>query len=177
MTFRHAWFGALLGATLLASCGGSSSSEQANPACPRVGIVTDLSRLTVFRAGAGRDLTDIAAQGGMELRGTKCLFARNAVDVDFDLAVVATLGPAGRTRVLDVDYFVAVVDPERNVTRHESFRVRLQFPEAQNRQLTVEPLSIRIPLPEKSRAPNYDVFVGFQLTDDQLVWNRAHRGG
>jgi hypothetical protein len=171
MKYGYGWLGALLGAALLAGCGGDPPPD---PACPRVAIVSELSRATFFREGGGRDLTDIAAETELSLRASKCTFARNAVDVELDLAIAAASGPADRTRTYDLDYFVAVVDPDRNVTRQETFRVRMQFTN-QPRALVLEPISTRIPLPDKARAPGYEVLVGLQLSDEQMAWNRSRR--
>ena len=156
-------------------CSSDLGPDKADPTCPRVAVVGELGRVTYFRAGLGRDITDITAEAEMEVRGIKCSFNRNNVDMEFDIAILASAGPADRTRSYGLDYFVGVMDPEGNMTRHESFRVQVQFTGNQPRQAATEPMATRIPVRDRARAPNYSVVVGFQLTDEQLQWNQGRR--
>lgn len=158
---------------VLAGCGNSSGTP--DPGCPRISIVTDLSRATYFRPGAGRDLTDVVAEGELELRDMKCVYARNQVDLDFHVLVGVAPGPAQRERQIDVEYFVAVMDPNRAITAKETFRARVDFGNGRQRRVLDEQITPRIPLGDKAAGGGYDVLVGFQLTPDQLQWNQQQR--
>lgn len=156
----------------LAACSGDAKPD---PGCPRISIVTDLAHATYFREGAGRDLTDVVAEGDLELRDLKCIYGRQQVDLDFHVLVAVVPGPADRTHQMDVDYFVAVMDPSRSITAKETFRVRVNFGDNRQRRIVDEQITPRIPLPDKTLGSGYDVVVGFQLTPEQVAWNQQRR--
>jgi hypothetical protein len=91
------------------------------------------------------------------------------------VAIAATRGPADRTRVADFDYFVAIADAQRTILAKEVFRVRFQFPQTQARVGLIEEIAPRIPLKDRAEGVSYQIVVGFQLTPEELEWNRTRR--
>ncbi len=152
-----------------------SACNRTPPACPRATILGDGASITQFRDGAGRDLTDITAQGDIVDVAVECDYDRTGVDVAMQVAIAATRGPADRARVADFDYFVAVADAQRNILAKEVFRVRFQFPQTQSRVGQVEEIAPRIPLKDRAQGVQYQILVGFQLTPEELEWNRTRR--
>jgi hypothetical protein len=152
-----------------------SACNRTPPACPRATILGDGATITQFRDGPGRDLTDVLAQAEIVDAAVDCDYDRSGVDVSMQIAIAATRGPADRARVADFDYFVAVADAQRNILAKEVFRVRFNFPDTQSRVGTVEQIEPRIPLKDRAEGVNYQIVVGFQLTPEQLEWNRTQR--
>ncbi len=180
---RKGALAALLLPLALGGCGslfGPSAEEQAAalaaPArCPRVAVVRDAAEVTLFRQGGGRDLTDVVTRGAvMDFRGG-CKPADGKVDVDFQLVLATERGPAFDGRDPTYQYFVAVADREGQVLAKQVFDATMRFAEGQNRAGSVEDLHQSIPLPQGRRAEDYQVLVGFQLTPDQLQFNRSER--
>ena len=151
-----------------------SACNRTPPACPRASIISDGATVTKFREGTGRDLTDVVAQGEIVDVAVECDYDRRGVDVALQVAIAAQRGPADRTRVAEFDYFVAVADSQRNILAKEVFRVRFQF-QNQARTGTIEEIEPRIPLKSRADGVEYQIIVGFQLTPDEIDWNRTQR--
>lgn len=152
-----------------------SACNRTPPACPRATILNDGATVTKFRDGPGRDLTDVTARAEIVDVAVDCDYDRGGVDVAMQVAIAATRGPADRARAADFDYFVAIADARRNILAKEVFRVRLEFPQTQSRVGTVEQIEPRIPLKDRAEGVDYEIVVGFQLTPEELEWNRTRR--
>ncbi len=156
-----------------AGCGGNKPE----PACPRGVIPIDSSTITQFRDGPGRDLTDVLATGSIQnLLLDQCKYDKNSVEVtNFQIAMTADRGPADRSKAADFEYWVAVVDPEKKILKKWEFTQHFDFGELNHVGTVIADLEPRIPLQDVMKAPAYQIVVGFQLTPDQLTWNRKQR--
>lgn len=164
---------ALAVALLIAGC-----SKKPEAACPQGLIPLDASKITRFRDGPGRDLTDVLVTANVQnILVDDCNYTKNAVDVrNFQIAITADRGPADRSRAADFQYWVAVVDPQRNILTRKTFPLHIAFPDNLTRVGTViDDLQLHIPMTDTMKAPTYQIIVGFQLTPDELAWNRSHR--
>jgi hypothetical protein len=165
-----------LGASLaLASCGVTGSNDPLPQAssCPAGLLLADASEATIFRDGPGRDLSDVVAQVRIADIAVACSHDRQGVRVDLQVAIGAERGPANRAGRHEADYFVALVDPEGNVLRRDSFRVAFVWPENRMRVGVVEDLEPRLVNVPRERAPAYRIWVGLQLNEEQLARNRS----
>lgn len=170
-----------LAALLLVGLAGCSSTNPlagtANvPPCPKVAVLTDAAHLTVFKDGAGRDLTDVKYDAEFGRITGECIYNKRdngKVTVEMTLQITARRGPADRDRLADVDYFVAVVDRQSNVLGRQEFQSRIQFPSDQTENTTQDELEQIIPLKKDQAGEDIDVLVGFKLTPEQLERNRA----
>ncbi len=164
---------ALAVAALVAGC-----SNKPQPACPRGVIPEDGASITRFRDGPGRDLTDVLVSGHIQgVLVDDCEYEKTAVAIhNFQIAITADRGPADRSKAADFDYWVAVVDPDRKILTRKDFTAHFDFAD----NLThvgrvIDDLELRIPLADVMKAPSYQIVVGFQLTPDELAWNRSQR--
>jgi len=153
-----------------------SRSEKPEAACPRGVIPADSASITRFREGPGRDLTDVVAEGEIANILVQCKYDRRSVTVDLQIAVTGDRGPADRSRMADFEYWIAIVDPQQNVVTKQSARVRFQFTDNRTRlgQILNE-FEPYIPLADLNKGPEYQIMVGFQLTPDELAWNRSQK--
>ena len=166
---------AVLALTVLAA--GCGSGDKVEPACPEGVIPLDASKITVFRDGPGRDLTDVLSTANIQNMLMQCRYEKNAVDIyNFQIAITADRGPADRSKMADYEYWIAIVDPQRNVLLRKTYKQHFDFPGNLTHVGTVvSDLDLRIPMPDVMKAPSYQVVIGFQLTPDQLAWNRSQR--
>ena len=63
----------------------------------------------------------------------------------------------------------------RDILAKEIFTSIVPFPEGRSQAGVVEELEQIIPLPDRKAGPNYEIIVGFQLTEEQLQQNRKRR--
>lgn len=163
----------------LAAC---EASNRPPPPCPNIVIVQDVSDITIFKAGSGRDLTDVDLEAQIVEFGGFCDTdidedsRAGEVVVEMELVLRATRGPANTSRDGSLRYFVAIADSEQNILAREEFDTAVEFEGNRNRIAFREELTQTIPLKRGELGDDYSIFVGFQLSDDQLEYNLQKRG-
>lgn len=172
-----AWFRSLpvlaLSALTLAGCG-TAGDTGPRFSCPRVVLVDDADRLTRF-AGQGRDLTDVDFEAEiMQLAGS-CGEDDGVIDVDLQIRIVASRGPADDDRRAPFAYFVAITDADERILARESFETAIEFPGNATRSGILERVAHRIPLPEGETGAGYAIYVGFELSREEFDYNRRRR--
>jgi|HigsolmetaAR203D_1030402.scaffolds.fasta_scaffold00476_23 hypothetical protein len=159
----------------LAACGTDDTAWNPDDpqGCPSVRIVSDADRITQFRDGPGRDLTDVVARGVIADFSGECAYEGNTVTVDLDLVIGAEKGPAAAAGdPARFVYFVAVADPELNILNKREFDTEIAFEGASSRAAVMEELVQVIPLERPVDGQYYQVLVGFQVSPEQLDYNR-----
>ena len=151
------------------------------PPCPNIVIVKDTAELTTFRPGPGRDLTDVVLDARIQRFDGTCeteLAADRSGEVEVDLQIFfeATRGPANRTRDGQFDFYVAIADQGGAILAKKVFRSEFEFEGNRNRIAGVEELTQQIPLRSGELGDAFDIFVGFQLSPEQLQYNRTKLG-
>ena len=155
----------------LAGCGGSDQPRFA-PACPQTGILRDGADMTRFRPN-GTDLTDMIVDGRIVGLSGKCSLddpthLRTVISVSMDL----TRGPAAQGRQADVTYFLAVSRGD-TILDKKDYTFNVSFPRNSDRvRLVGDQIDLVLPVDPKLSGAAYSILVGFQLTPDQLAFNR-----
>ncbi|WP_420345222.1 hypothetical protein [Pelagibius sp.] len=162
---------ALAAVALLAACAGD---EDAPRPCPEVVLLSDASKQVKF-SGQGRDLTDVLFEAEIEPGRVVCEYDDNTVDVDLQVRVVASRGPANSDRLANINYFVAVARADQTVLARESFDIAIPFPGNRTRVSGLEEIGQIIPLSQGEDGRDYRVYLGFDLTPEELQFNRANR--
>lgn len=165
---------------------GCSTDEQPPPAqiCPRISVLGNAEMLTKFAIGTGRDLTDVDHEVRIVDIRYGCTYTEDETDQPILAVAVAPVftadrGPANSDRQARFTYFVAIADPQRAILNKQMFDLQVSFPGNRSR-VTVSPddppVTIDIPPVAGRLGPDYHVFVGLQLTPDELEYNRRRRG-
>lgn len=147
------------------------------PPCPNIRIDSNTAGLTVFRPSGGTDITDIAYQAEIVSFEGTCKFDDEGVEVVMDIDLVVSGGPAAEPGEVDLYYFVAIPRFHPNPIGKKIFLRQHDLPGggARRERITESNIRIFIPLEDRLIAAAYDVYLGFQLTDEQLEYNRAQR--
>ncbi|MBP2302576.1 hypothetical protein [Azospirillum picis] len=151
---------------------GSNSPADLALACPKVNIVRDLQEVTVFRPG-GKDLTDMESRAALVDFTGNCEYTSNGVTVNVNAFLVAERGPALKGDGAKYQYFVALAQPDGTLVSKAFFDTDVTFQPGQQRAGSREELTPKIPLPKDGNAKDWKVYLGFQLTPEQLAFNRA----
>jgi hypothetical protein len=69
---------------------------------------------------------------------------------------------------------VAVIDRRQTILTKRDFVIDLSFPNSQSRLDITEQLEEFIPLPKDANGADYGIVIGFELTPDELQYNRDH---
>lgn len=160
---------ATLGLGLLAAaCGGNAPPPVP---CPQAYILADAERLIRFD-GTGRDLTDVFFEAEIEAVRTVCDYDEGVIDSLLEIVFKAGRGPALGDGDGELVYFVAIVRGDRSVARREAFSLPLPFQDEGPRFRLVEELEPRIPLRSGETGAGYRIVVGFELTPEELAYQR-----
>ena len=167
--------------------------------CPGLAVLRDAATITKFRPGGGRGEADIVYQGEItdarisclhDLRKPKSsgnfmtdLLARAAppppvgtMKMEITVIMRATNGPAAPPGPITMPYFVSVTDAQKNVLNKGAFEVAVDFPKARSRRLVTDaPIKLEIPIAKGQTGAEYGVFIGYQLTREELQYNRSGR--
>jgi len=165
---------------LLAGCGAYeriAGKEKQQAACPVSGVLQDADRLTAFAPGAGRDLTDVQLEARIDNIATSCLFDpnTNGFNVDMRVQFIASRGPAATESTARFNYFVAIADENEEILARESFDKPLDFADNRRQLVNVDELTFNIPRRGDAFLSDYSIYVGMQLTPEQLEFNRTTR--
>lgn len=150
--------------------------------CPKAAILADAAAITVFRQGSPGDVLDIALRSRLAIETYQCAWNLNpethAGTLVMSIAVTADTfrGPGLRDERIALPYFVAVTNKNRQVLVKSQFNVVADLPpnarrfEIRDRRVTVE-----MPVAPHQRETDFALLAGFQLTPDQLDYNRSKR--
>ena len=171
--------GALVAAGLVLA--GCADDIGAPPPCPNVVVVQDTAEVTKFLPGPGRDLTDVVLEVKIERFDGFCDTELDdgeavSVTVEMQLFLTAMRGPASRDRRGTVTYFVAIADQWETILAKETFASEFVFEGNRSRTTVFEDLTEEIPLQTGELGDVYNIYIGFQLTPDELKYNQRKLG-
>jgi len=148
------------------------------PPCPEVRIDSKTASYTVFKDGPGRDITDIAYDAEIVSFEGTCEFDDDGVEVNMDMDMMISGGPAVEPGPIDLYYFVAIPrfhpDPAGKKVFNRGYTIPRSGPRRE--RITESNIRVYIPLESEIVAGGYIIYLGFQLTNEQLEYNRSRRG-
>jgi hypothetical protein len=159
----------------LAACG---SERKARP-CPQVRVDAATASMTKFRDGPGRATGDIEYQ--VEIVGFKgqCIVDDEEFEVVMDMDLAIARGPAGNAGSVPISYFVAIPQLFPKPEGKKVFDVKYSLPgkAAAPQRLRETNIRVKIALEKDQTAAAYDIYLGLQITPEQLEYNRAQPRG
>lgn len=167
---------------LVAGCAGNDSKDEAP--CPAAKVLGEPSELTRFRDGPGRDPIDIRFEARMMRVSGECSYDLDGGEINVDLTVSmeATRGAASGDGAVNYRYFVAIAEwvpnggPDPVVLSREAFNVETRIPPGRRGLRYQDVLEITIPRPDDRNVRNYVLYLGFELTKDELSHNKDKFG-
>ncbi len=170
---------------LVAGCGAYDAlfgSGEIPPPCPHVAVFSDANTITRFHQGTGRDIIDVNFEGEITDIYGSCEHdidddtLGGTLTVEISLNIDLARGPANKDRRAAFDYFVAVADASKNILNKKIFGVDVEFPGNFTRlgwtDYPDQPVLLDIPLKAGKTGKDFNIFVGFQLTREELEYNR-----
>jgi hypothetical protein len=160
---------------LLAGCGPKTNTFA--PYCPAPKRLTDAAQITVYRPGApGQDLTDLVLQGAIVDVSGVCKNGddKNTVQADTSVTFRFARGPAMQGRAIDVPYLITITLGDE-IREQAALRLHVVFPSnVDTVTLVTDPLHMVFPVTKTTNAASYSIWAAFQLTEQQLDYNRQH---
>lgn len=159
----------------LASCQQLDTRPNVGP-CPVSGALYDASRLVELQ-GAERH-ENVGFTGSIEGVRSFCRYVgTNPITMEVEIDFAFGRGPKATSDTKTYPYFVAVSRRDRVVMAKEQFSVDVKFPAGVDIVRKTERLEgIQIPrATETVSGANFEIIAGFELTPDQLAFNRSGR--
>ncbi len=152
------------------------------PACPNVAVLPDAKDIVKFRPGQGRDLIDILYESELTNLSQSCVYdidentGEGTLTVEIGVFIDIARGPANRDRKAEFAYFIVITDQSKKVLNKQRFPVKVAFPGNLSRLTWADdpdaPAIVLIPLKGGKIGRDFNIFVGFQLSPEELEFNR-----
>lgn len=161
-----------LSLSLLSACSGDDERLRV---CPRVGVLYDASRLTLFGPSGTETNENVAYNAEIQNVKIRCKHDDDEVtaNVEFDLEIIA--GPMADSGKRTFRYFVAVTELNRRVLDKKYYTYDADFDDDNSRlRVTRKAGNIHFSFARLGRPDLYEILVGWDLTAAQLDYNRSH---
>lgn len=163
----------VIGSLVAASCSSLDDRPNVGP-CPVVGSLYEAQRL-VEVTGAERH-ENVGFTGAIESVHGYCRYVgKNPITMEVDINFAFGRGPMAKSDTRTYTYWTAVTRRDSSVLAKLNDSIKVTFPKGVDevrRRVTVS--GIVIPrASETISGVNFEVLVGFDLTDEQLEFNRS----
>lgn len=155
----------------------SKVADADNTPCPPLSLAPNLSEMIEFKnLSKPSAKTETARLRITEVQGI-CNIRDGNLIMDIAFTFDGSLGPMARVKKTDrpsfaFPYFVAVTGPDGNVLSKEIFAASMMYEANQNTLQLEETITQSMPLATNGNIPSYKIITGFQLTNEQLAYNR-----
>lgn len=155
----------------------AETSTQSASGCPTVRIVQDLNQVHQFVDGENPDPAQAVSSIRMTNVQDQCAVVKGNMVIDMTLAFEGQVGPKARAKSGDkpgfaYPYFIAITNNQGSIIAKEVFAVTLAYESGRDIETHVEQVRQMIPVAGMDQE-NYKVLIGFQLSEQELAFNRA----
>lgn len=166
----------------LAGCGGGGLPFMDPPIvlnCPDYFIVEDAASRTAFRPGQGRDIVDIEDRSKIGAVDLACISniktETNSGIMELIVRPVFAVerGAADADLKTSLPFFIVITDPNKNILFRHALSFDVSFAGNKTRLIATAPeVRMELPITKEWRDRYYKIYVGMELTADQLAYNR-----
>ena len=164
---------ALAAGAMLAAC--SNTADDPSPRCPQVLLLGDASDLVRFLESPGRANGNVEYEARFTGYHGSCEYSERGVDVQLATEIEVERGPAGTDGAIDFSYFLALPDRAGRAGHKQDFPVQGSLVADKERMSYRDDIEIFIPLKTPADGPATQIFLGFQLSPDEVEYNRKRR--
>jgi len=148
-----------------------SPKPEMPPPCPRAVVGENAGRLTRF-SGAGKDPANVVFEAEIADLAGSCVYNEDSIDVDLQIQLIASRGPAATDDSAKFNYFVAVARTDKTILSRDAFDAVIELAGNQTRNQTVEQLEQTIPIAKGGSGADLVIVVGLEMTPEELEFNR-----
>lgn len=157
--------------------GAESNRPNVGP-CPLMGVLYDSARIVEFAQPGVQRYANVAFTGEMRgVRGLCRYVGPDPIRMGIEIDMAFGRGPAATAEHKTYRYWVAVTRRGAAAIQKQYFDVNVAFPQGQDVVTHAEQIgSIVIPRANPNvSGENFEILVGFELTPDQIAFNREGR--
>lgn len=148
--------------------------------CPPIQVVPELGTLTEYSPMAQPSEKNLVSKVEIAEIGAACNgITKGNLSVDIAMILDGKAGPRARLTpderpTFAYPYFVALTTTDGEILAKEIHAASMNYGKNQNAQSITEERTHIFPLNGSTETGKYRILVGFQLTDEQLAYNRTH---
>ncbi len=159
---------------MLSACGLFGGNKSPPPPCPKVFLLKNANSVTYFRPTPIQDMTDILATIKIVDFMGECSYNKKRTKANISLKLTFDIkrGPADRKKETSFQYFVAIPKFHPAPKGKSIFLLRAKFKGSQTRIKLLDEVSVEIPISKNSKVDQYSVYIGLQVTPQQLKYKR-----
>ena len=146
--------------------------------CPVIKILKDAKKITSFKNDKAKDISDIMFEAEIIGYSGKCEYKKRdklETEIVIELEVLVDLfrGPANNTNSAKFGFFIAIPAFFPNPEGKKIFYQSITFPKNSDKiRMMDSEIIIRIPITDRNVNAKTIIFMGFNLTKNQLNYNR-----
>jgi hypothetical protein len=141
---------------LLASCA-NIADQDVETACPSAQIAVPSDQL-----GHRNDKGEVSFIARMDELASDCRENEATIEVDIAFTMKAERGPALEGDQLELVYYLATVDPDREIVDKQFLSIELAFEPDRQVSALREEVTVRLPIADEASGANYNLYLGFQ---------------
>ncbi|MDH3336068.1 MAG: hypothetical protein OEL50_05435 [Rhodospirillaceae bacterium] len=161
----------------LAGC--STTTNDTSLECPEVSILSEGSNLVRFAPGTRAAEQNIIHEELFDGFGGSCEhnIDDGVMSVEIIPQITSIKGPANTDGMARFEYFVALSDDRGKIINKQRFPVTITYPDDSGQTVWQEeiPVVLTLPLKDGESAAKWRVFMGLQLTRDELKYTKSER--
>jgi hypothetical protein len=147
--------------------------------CPASAVLADAAIVTKLKPGSSLQPNPANVMFTAEIAQPKleCDYDRaaNKLSVGVSFGIRAARGAAAQGADPALSVFVAIIDVDNNVVTKKVFQVAPAMGGKPQNTFTESLSSFAVPLGMDKRPADYEILAGFQLTPEELAYNRSPR--
>jgi hypothetical protein len=147
--------------------------------CPASAVLADAAIVTKLKPGSSLQPNPANVVFTAEMAQPKlaCNYDRlaNKLSVNVSFGIRGARGAAAQQADPALSVFVAIVDVDNNIINKRVFQVAPAMGGKPQNTFTESVSSLAVPLAMDKRPADYEILTGFQLTPEELAYNRTPR--
>lgn len=172
LPFRRLRLFVVLGALVLAACGSDGDVGGSAGLCPQTAILDDPSQIVRFKPDTEKGPGDLLFHMRLKTFSGECEFDEKEIAVDLRIAMEALRGPANEKGRAGFTYFVAVLGLDRKILVRQEFPMIVEFDGNDTQVNFSEEITVYIPRRKNDSTADYLVYLGYEMTPEELAYNR-----
>lgn len=163
---------AAAGLSVLAAC---AQFDQEVASCPNAAILEAPGELVRFKENTPAGPENMLFRTKMKYVSGFCDFDEKSIEMDLSVAMEAKRGAANTDGKAQFTFFIAIIDIDRKILMREEFPLIAVFEKDDDDVNFAESLSVSIPRREGLAPTDYSVYLGFEMTPEELAYNRRRQ--
>jgi len=181
MSSMTTWGRNLLGlaaAGLLLGACTNPIAEQSRP-CPAVKVVQDAAYLTRF-SGEAEDLAETSFEARIARSQSMCTYVMNTetgatvIRSELSIEFAASRGPKNPDSAAKFNYWVRVLGPGNSQLSTQTLDVEIPFTSAKVQGTIQDQVDIMTPLKQGENGDFYRIYIGLDVNEKELAYNRRN---